>query len=348
MEKGKQQKQDSIEGTQRSKDAVLVTLADRNFINQAKQLFSSVYWNAGWKGDYMLLAHEIPEKDLKWFRDKGILVKKCEPLYGQKLPSGHSPIILDKFYLFTPEFKKWKNIVYLDADIIVRASLDRLAKVKGFWAVAEGEKRKSGKSVMQIINWIILDKNVGFNLEEIPFGTEVFAFSADLIDSNVFPRMEYLFSNYKEAPEFGDQLVFNLVFYGKWENPGFGYNLNVPSLVSHSYIKPDKMKGAVLHFSNHQSKFLPWNKNNPFYLEWKNNLEKSGLINLGNIPEREKWRKSDSFRCYLSFFIYPRFRRRASRIAGGISGFMLMLIGLAGRLIKKINPSLYHKLKNIK
>ena len=60
------------------KKDLLVTLADENFLDQAKQLFSSVYWNAGWKGDYMLLAHEIPESKLKWFRDKGILVKKCK------------------------------------------------------------------------------------------------------------------------------------------------------------------------------------------------------------------------------------------------------------------------------
>ena len=53
-----------------NKKDLLVTLADRNYINQVKQLFSSVYWNAGWKGDYMLLTHEIPEKDLKWFRTK--------------------------------------------------------------------------------------------------------------------------------------------------------------------------------------------------------------------------------------------------------------------------------------
>ena len=46
------------------KQNLLVTLADKNYIQQAKQLFSSVYWNAGWKGDYMLWAHEIPEEEL--------------------------------------------------------------------------------------------------------------------------------------------------------------------------------------------------------------------------------------------------------------------------------------------
>jgi hypothetical protein len=62
------------------KDSVIVTLADKNYVDQAKQLFSSVYWNAGWKGDYLLLSSGIPEEELKWFRNKGIIVYECKPL----------------------------------------------------------------------------------------------------------------------------------------------------------------------------------------------------------------------------------------------------------------------------
>lgn len=50
------------------KKNLIVTLADKNYIDQAKQLFSSVYFNAGWNGDYMLLAHEISESELRWFK----------------------------------------------------------------------------------------------------------------------------------------------------------------------------------------------------------------------------------------------------------------------------------------
>ena len=85
------------------KQNLLVTLADKNYIQQARQLFSSVYWNAGWNGDYMLLSHGIPDDELKWFTDKGILVKKCQPLHDKSIGLGYDPIVLDKFYLFTPE-----------------------------------------------------------------------------------------------------------------------------------------------------------------------------------------------------------------------------------------------------
>ena len=33
-----------------NKKNLLVTLADNNYIDQAKQVFSSVYFNAGWSG----------------------------------------------------------------------------------------------------------------------------------------------------------------------------------------------------------------------------------------------------------------------------------------------------------
>ena len=90
------------------KKNLLVTLADENYLERAKQLFSSVYWNAGWKGDYMLLAHEVPEEKLKWFRDKGILVKKCKAIYNKEIV-GWPTMVLSKFYLFTPYFKRWKK-----------------------------------------------------------------------------------------------------------------------------------------------------------------------------------------------------------------------------------------------
>ena len=93
------------------KKNLLVTLADKNYITQAKQLFSSVYWNAGWNGDYMLLTgKETPENKLKWFRKKGILIKKCKLLEKKNVGlQNHPPIVLSKFYLF----KKERNSVFI-------------------------------------------------------------------------------------------------------------------------------------------------------------------------------------------------------------------------------------------
>ena len=115
----------------KEKKCVLVTLADKNYLVQAKQLFSSVYHNSGWKWDYMLLAHEIPDDQLAWFREKGILVKHVRSLSKRDFP-WLPATVLSKFYVFTEEFKKWDIVVFLDGDIIVRASLDGLTKLITF------------------------------------------------------------------------------------------------------------------------------------------------------------------------------------------------------------------------
>ena len=114
---------------------LLVTLANANFIDQAKQVFSSAYWPGGWDGDFLLLAHNVPEEDLDWFRNKGILVKCCSNAFSK--PIGRfSLAVYDKFRLFTPEFRQWENIVYLDGDVMVRGPLTPLVEVQGFWQFA--------------------------------------------------------------------------------------------------------------------------------------------------------------------------------------------------------------------
>jgi hypothetical protein len=73
---------------------MLINLADKNHIMQAKQLFSSVYWNSGWNGDYTLLAHDIPEDELAWFPSKGILVKRCRQIYDKNIGKEKYPPVV--------------------------------------------------------------------------------------------------------------------------------------------------------------------------------------------------------------------------------------------------------------
>jgi lipopolysaccharide biosynthesis glycosyltransferase len=200
------------------KKNLLATLADKNYIDQAKQLFSSVYWNAGWKGDYMLLAHEIPEKDLKWFRDKGILVKKCKPI--AELNFGKWPsTVCSKFYLFTPYSKKWKNIVFLDADIIVRGSLERLTKIKGFAAV-KGYRRLCNLFKKPMESYFLnlsetykkLQRNYNLNKQNT-FNTGVFAFSTRIISAGSFDRLKSLYQSYGAISNSAEEAILNLLFY---------------------------------------------------------------------------------------------------------------------------------------
>lgn len=301
------------------KKNLIVTLADRNYINQAKQLFSSVYWNAGWKGDYMLLAHDIPEKELRWFRNKGILIKKCKSLYHKDF-GRISRAVLDKFYLFTPEFKKWKNIVFLDGDIIVRASLDELTNINGFAAMPENIlEDQFVKSSQQLIKL----KKI-YNLKEPRFNAGVMAFSTNIIKKDSFSKLKLLFKKYEKVHLFQDQTVLNLFFYKKWIKMPQVYNVP-PYLIAHPYfIKRNKLKAIILHFIGERK---PWHLEDPFYKEWNDNLKKAELIDLNKTVSAKKWTNKDIKR-------YSQYIKRRQIIYLPIY-YIDRFIGKIGRLIKK-------------
>jgi lipopolysaccharide biosynthesis glycosyltransferase len=328
--------------------SVLVTLADKKFVNQAKQLFSSVYFNAGWKGDYLLLSVGIPEKDLEWFRQKGILINKCSLLSKNKIGSMKMPsILLSKFYLFKPEFKKWKNVIFLDSDIIVRAPIDKLAKVNGFYVITDAEPHNLFN---QFYKKKILFKQLKqkYNLNKLSFNSGVMAFSTDIIKEDTFENLLGLFKKYHKIHLFGDQPTFNLFFYQKWKKLPIVWNIYTSRIYSYGGISYLKLKGIILHMIGKENE-KPWCKENFFYNEWKNNLEKAEFIDL-NKPQKGKPKWSFLRIYYYSIFLvlngilYDRFKNFKKDIKIQIN----YLFGLFGRKIKKISPKLYIVLKKDK
>lgn len=332
----------------KDKRNLLVTLADENYVEQAKQLFSSVYWNAGWKGDYMLLSHEIPEKKLKWFREKGILIKKCKSFLGIKKLKSFPSTILDKFYLFTPYFKKWKNVVFLDADMIVRASLEELTKVNNFAAVLDVQKPKL---INQLTNLEKKKDTINklkkeYDLEENVFNSGVMAFNTNIIKKRDYLEITKLFKETEKVNSlFVEQVVLSFFFYKNFTALPYIYNC-CPAYTTHSCnIRPEKIKGIVLHFMD---QYKPWLTKNPFYKEWKNNLEKAEFIDLKKIPTaKEKWTKEDIEK-------YCRYLRKRhifyfhKYIIWKISIFIDRNIGLLGIFLRKHYLKLYFKLKKLK
>ncbi|MDD5068300.1 MAG: glycosyltransferase [Candidatus Pacebacteria bacterium] len=324
------------------KKSLFVTLADKNYLDQAKQLFSSVYWNAGWQGDYMLLAHEVPEKDLTWFRNKGILVKHCAPI-SRVAPTGSlSLVCLTKFYLFTPEFKKWDTIVYLDADIIVRYSLEALTHVHGFNAVIDKIGWRSLRYQFRFTN--SEDESFkkfkeSFKPNAPTFNAGVMAFSTDIITENSFERLCQLLTIYHKNAIYHDQPIFNLYFYERWKKLSSVYNVIVPMWIR--LLKPEEIDGAVVHFIESKK---PWIFDSPFYDEWKNNLEKADAIDL-NVTStgyrifsgedmEQRWFSIGVLRVFLIIFEFYYFLDRR--------------IGLLGIFLKKDYPRFYFTLMKVK
>jgi len=324
------------------KKDLIVTLADKNYIDQAKQLFSSIYWNSGWKGDYMLLVHgDVPKKDLDWFKKKGILIKLCKPLFHESEIKGRPfnkrkwfIILTTKFYLFTPYFKKWKNIVYLDTDIIVKAPLDDLTKINGFAAVRAFPLFKFQFLKNRKKNLLFEERKKIYNLITKTFNAGFFVFNTNLITQETFNKLKELFKKYNSIIFNGDEEIFNLFFYKKWKKLPLVYNFN-PYLVSSPLLLKKSIKAIILHFVGEGK---PWCSQKNYYgKEWNYNLRRAELIDLNKPRIIKKWTdeyiKKISKNLILKIFIYLPLNK------------LEKLIGLFGKFLKKNFPRLYYELK---
>jgi lipopolysaccharide biosynthesis glycosyltransferase len=282
---------------------LVVVLSDRNHINQAKQVFSSVFFKAKWKGDMLLLSHNIPNNQLHWFRERHILVKAYKPI-TTKFIGNDPPVFLSKFNLFRVYFKKWKVIIYLDTDVIVRSPLNKLSKLKGFYAAPEenGKKLrdqfiKSEKLTSVTNNKLVKKLRKKFNFNRPSFNAGVLVFSSGIIKKDTFNRIKKLFKLYANISLFSDQTIENLFFYGSWKKLARIYNIYPEHYFVKRKLPYSKISGAILHFVGIGKNVKPWNKKNYFYKEWRFNLKRSEFINRNKVISSKS--KATLFRKFL-------------------------------------------------
>ncbi|MGA1848893.1 MAG: glycosyltransferase, partial [Thermoplasmatota archaeon] len=204
------------------KKDLVVTLADGNYFDQARQVLSSVYHYSGWKGDYMLLAVRMNREQREWFEGKGIIVKEIDDIAKNSLPH-HPTTVLGKFALFGPGMENWRRIVYLDADTSVTASLDRLLDLKGFWAAADFHDmklrgqfktpREFGNAKEEGREYDTLRSDYDLNM--VTFNSGVMAFDGEMTGKEQYDRLMDLYERYK-AITLHDQSILNLLFYDGW------------------------------------------------------------------------------------------------------------------------------------
>jgi lipopolysaccharide biosynthesis glycosyltransferase len=290
---------------------VVVTLADQKHILQAKQLFSSVYFNAGWTGDFCLLSYLIPDSDLIWFRKKGITIKKCRPLFKDV---AWNPIWSSKLNIFSLEMKRWDHLIYLDTDIIVRSSLDRLTHTSGFAAAPELDRQplfdqfilKSKKDFMQL-DRLLKTINTNIDMTKLSFNAGVIAFNTNIINTATYDDIVELLKIGKNICKFGDQSVENIFFYKKWNSLPIIYNLNPNLYIKYYRLNKKHLLSVVFHFSGLNNKDKPWYKNNLFNREWLSNLKKSSLIGEVQAAKPiETWSENKIW-IYEKFLLSQRF-----------------------------------------
>ncbi|MGA1866774.1 MAG: glycosyltransferase [Thermoplasmatota archaeon] len=276
---------------------VIVTLSDAGYLSQAKQLFSSVYHNSGWDGDYLLLEQGIGQEDLAWFREKGIEVRSFPKMTRASFKK-HPATILGKFHLFSPEFKRWKKVIYLDSDIIVEASLDELKEVKGFNAVPdihfkslEDQFKGLEKDIDQGQRNVYESLTRLYDMREPAFNSGVMAFDTDIIkNEDMVDRLMDLYNRFGPVAN-SDQSIFNLFFYRNWNRLPLVYDNYFP------YRRPSwrpiyvPTESIVQHFLWDK----PWTRNDRHYDRlWMNNLSMARSIDLENrIGPKKVWTEDE-------------------------------------------------------
>ncbi len=263
------------------KDSVFVTLADRNYLSQAKQLFASAHLEGMWGGDYLLLAHEVPRRELAWFRDRGIHVKECRQV-GTALPRKGSIISMSKLYLFTPYFRRWAHVVFLDADMMVRGSLEALAKARGFNAVRDVSPSGFNFRKPEDRRHERLYASLKRQYREVPFfNSGLMAFETSSIAPTAFDRLRRIYLRLSPVI-YGDQAVLNIAFRDSWKELLPIFNIFELCMVDAAPFTDRKQvllgKGylfPVVHFCGAD---FPWKEESRFHAEWKDNLRRAQLI----------------------------------------------------------------------
>ncbi len=324
---------------------LVVTLADGNYFDQARQLLSSVYHNSGWRGDYMVLAKHMEIEQIKWFNEKGIIVKEIEDIGKWELPN-HPRTVLAKFHLFNDDMDSWKRIIYLDADITVTASLDHLLDLRGFWAAVDfhemklkGQFKISGEDDFGDKEKRTHDLlSSQYDLDRVSFNSGVMAFDGSMTGQEQYDRLIELYHEY-ESITLHDQSILNLLFYERWNRLPLAFNNYFLYGRKSGSIRFVKCDGIV----NHYILDRVWKtESRDHFPVWKRNLDMSEGINLERRPPpADVW---DELRIKDVSDKLESSTIRNETITGKLlmAGTALdRVIGRMGLMIKKRNPKLY-------
>lgn len=320
------------------KKYLFVTLADKSHVDYAKQLFSSVHFKAGWSGDYMILAYKLSNKDILWFKKRNIIVKKCKPLFKNEKPG---EVKLCKFYLFTPEFRKWNRVVYIDADFIVRASLNRLLKVQQIAMARDGllfskilDKFENLKKAPRN-EFIFLSKKYNFLAPALKSG--IIAFNTNIISTDDIRQLKTLYRKYHRycKSTIMDEPIFNLYFFKKWQELPQVYNINSSDF---HFMNSNSVRRIALHLTYGEKRKL--NKS-PYFREWDSNFSKADQINtLKPLDPTREWTITEEY-------LYTLYLKARSLLH--LPNLILIIgrfLGEIGFFLKLNYPSIYTKLKS--
>ena len=283
--------------------------SDINYLEPAKQVISNLYFNAHWQGDILLLAHEVPDEALGWFKERGVLIKHVDHLFY----NGHLPAAtFSRYFLFTEEFKRWRTIIFLDVDILVRSPIDHLCTLPGFNAVLGYKSTIRENFVREKAPDLYEELELLYDLDAPAFNGGVLAWNTDIITGDTFSELCRVTERYLPASRFANQGLLNLCFYKRWNQLSPVYNAFYPNNLKDEELMDNAI---ILHFNGKKQK--PWMEGNAFFdrfgAEWQRNLKRADQIR--NVSEPLARRLDDAMARVWSGL--SQFSRVEAPAAGG-------------------------------
>lgn len=333
------------------KKDVLITLADKGYLEQAKQLFYSAVAKGGWQGDMLLLAYEVSDADVAWFADRGIIIFHC-PKWDVRGGSNGTytwpPVVWHKMHIWKPYFKQWKTIVFFDSDIIIRASIRALAEVDRFSAV-RCDTRISDECVNPVnafltgMDWRLLREiDQKYDLKRNGFNSGLIAFPSSLIEDGMFEKVLEVQRTYSHMFLIPEQVTFNLLIRD-WKPLPNAYSIYPINVASYTHMRPEDIQGIAIHFILEN----PWIKGHPFYKEWKESYDKacaSPVLELDGPLVTMTRKQMEGIDAIMA----TEFRKgRLKRMKKNVMVRAEWCVGIAGLAIRRVSPRTYFFLRRL-
>ena len=281
--------------------SVIATIATESYLDMAKQLFSSAYFDGAWDGDFLLLKFgKIKNEKLAWFRQRDIYVTPVE-IIDQEAPVAKQ-ILLSKISIFRNDLRqKWDKIILLDSDMIVRAPIRSLRSVQRIEAVQGVTKPRNKHKIYRPTRkdpislrrkYEKLKQMVDLNAPSVNGG--LYVLDTAWIAPHTYDSIKAYYL------EFSELLLSDERIIGTY----FGRNIELLPLHYNTYVRvyflrsPANELGTILHFLDQKKR--PWERSHPFYGVWKKNFDRAEFLRPGSQAGpftddeeiKEKWEKS--------------------------------------------------------
>lgn len=188
----------------------LVLVTDINYINHVKSLIMQVREIGKWCGDICVILNNVNDNNvIKDFESKGVIPLNVEfnnPFYA-------------KYSIFNEYFKQWDNILYMDADFVIRKNIEILIKqlTDGVDFLCDYEDNNLDLCFTKRENYDLLNQKYSIDKTKV-FNSGCMLYDTDIINKETFSEIIKLSEELKKINTHTgvnggtDQPILNIFF----------------------------------------------------------------------------------------------------------------------------------------